>query len=356
MLPRRENRLQVVISGCQFFLKLNTMFRKLLWILAAFFALLIVGIAAIIRPDIPVSELEPRWGGDKARYLEIDGMRVHYRDEGNGPAVLLIHGTFASLHTFDPWVESMRDSLRIIRLDLPGFGLTGPQPQHDYSLAATLWVIDSLRQHLGLEHWAIGGNSLGGRLAYEYATRFPQHTTKLLLIDGAGFPARQQPAADSTAPKPAPRRNNSFVFQVASTPLVKYLLTVCTPRFWYKATLKQVFGNPERITEDLVDRYYYLLRREGNRAAFLKRGEAANIKREGVPTLPAPIPPDSVKIPVLIQWGEKDNWIPVANGRRFQQALPTSRLIVYPDAGHVPMEEIPIETGRDAKRFLLHGL
>jgi pimeloyl-ACP methyl ester carboxylesterase len=328
------------------------MVRKLLLAASALLLLFVAGIILIIRPDIAPSELEIRYGGPTSQFVEIDGMRVHFRDEGAGPAVLLLHGTFASLHAFDAWTAQLTDSLRVVRLDLPGFGLTGPHPEHDYSLASTLWLIDSLRMHLGIERWSIGGNSLGGRLAYQYALRFPDKVEKLLLIDAAGFP-ETQPQPVSSAPPSS--RTRSLVFRIADTPVLKYLLSVCTPRFWYKATLKQVYAEPERITPELIDRYYMLLRREGNRTAFLKRGEAGQ-KRAFVQPLPEPVSPDSISIPVLIQWGEKDRWIPVSNGRRYQQALKTSRLIIYPDAGHVPMEETPEQTGRDARSFLLGKL
>lgn len=330
---------------------MSSFFRKLLIAAGIVAGLFTAGIVAIIRPDLSVETLKKKYAGPDSRYFEFEGMQVHYSVEGSGEPVLLLHGTFASLHTFDGWATALRDSFQVIRLDLPGFGLTGPHPDDDYRVESTLVMLDSLRRILEVERWHVGGNSLGGRLAYAYARQFPDRISSLVLIDAAGFPEPLEPQTAPSSPRPSSDR--AFVFKVAGTPLLQHLLTVCTPKFWFKATLEQVYGDPARITEETVTRYYELMRREGNRRAFLKRGQSGKVFQERM--LPERASDTTSRYPVLIMWGEKDRWIPLANAYRYQQAIPNARLMVYPDAGHVPMEELPEVTARDVKQFLLQG-
>ena len=103
--------------------------------------------------------------------MDIDGLMVHYRDEGKGPPVLLVHGTFSSLHTFDAWTRILRDSYRVIRLDLPGFGLTGPTPNGKYEISYYLDLFVQFLKNLHIEKCHIAGSSLGGWLGAWGTTR-----------------------------------------------------------------------------------------------------------------------------------------------------------------------------------------
>jgi pimeloyl-ACP methyl ester carboxylesterase len=391
--------------------------------------MLLLTIAALMRPDIPLERLLPEYTDQTSRFLDIDGMQVHIRDEGAGPALLLVHGTFASLHTWDGWTRALSDSFRVIRLDLPGFGLTGPHPYNDYSTRATMYLVENLRQQLGVESWSVAGNSLGGRVALDYARYFPEHTDRVILLNAAAgyVPAaaatsenevagnqNEQPTRtdsaepvdghDAAAPERATlsaitsqpgqqvteseygaretisndrpnqedtgafERNNPeapapqvtaesagqrpLALRLLARPRVRNILAVATPKAVISRSLSEVYADEERISEETVQRYYDMLRRDGNRQSFLTRNEGARRDVSVLPELPEPRRIGELERPILIMWGEQDTWIRVSLGRRLHQAMPGSHLIVYEDAGHVPMEELPERSAADARRFL----
>ena len=147
---------------------LKRILRITLFSLLGIFLLIVLFILSLIRPDIPLEKLLPDYTYETSSFLETDGMNVHFRDDGSGPAILLIHGTFASLHTWDAWTSELSKEYRVISIDLPGFGLTGPHPDNDYSSRATLYMLEELRNHLSIDSWAVAGNSLGARIALDY--------------------------------------------------------------------------------------------------------------------------------------------------------------------------------------------
>jgi pimeloyl-ACP methyl ester carboxylesterase len=293
---------------------------------------LAVLIAVNVRTDLSLSSLLPKYGDGPSRFLTIEGILVHYRDEGAGPPLVLIHGTSSSLHTWDDWVTRLGVHRRIVRLDLPGFGLTGPAPDQDYSAARYARLVAALLARLGIDRADVAGNSLGGRVAMTLALEYPERVRRLVLVDAAGLSGQQPPQ----------------IFRIARTPVLSELLRWVTPRALVRKNIAEVYGDPSRLTDAVVDRYYDLLRREGNRGALLDR-------------LNGPADPDldgrvaEIRAPVLIEWGEKDRWIPLAFARRLSDAVPGAKLVTYAAAGHVPMEELPDATAADAEAFLAAG-
>jgi pimeloyl-ACP methyl ester carboxylesterase len=289
-----------------------------------------IAIAAMARPDIPLAALLPEYGAPPSQFVEIEGMRIHYRDEGAGPALVLLHGFGSSLYTWDGWVRQLAGTRRLIRLDLPGFGLTGPAPDGDYRAERYVRVVAALLDSLRVERTDIAGNSMGGRTALMFALAHPERVRKLILVDAGGF-----------APMPPP-----MLFRLARTPIVgAFLLLHVTPRFVVRRNLEGVYGDPSRLTDAVVDRYWVMARRAGNRGAMLAR-----ITGPSDPTLANRL--GELMLPVLIQWGELDRWIPLADAHGFQRGIAGAELRVYKDAGHVPMEEFPEATARDADAFL----
>ena len=339
------------------------MIKKLLkWLfytVSAFFIVLIIVFLSLIRPDIPVEKLKEDYTNHTSRFIEIDGMQVHIQDEGDGPAVFLIHGTFASLHTWDEWTEALSDSFRVIRLDLPGFGLTGPHPQNDYSTRSTLYLFEEIRQYLGVESWVVAGNSLGARFAAEYARHFPDNTEAVVFLNGAGGlgnPSQREVVnnqiSTSNQNSTAQPQRQSIVWKALGNQYLRKMMSITTPRFAFSYSLKEVYADPHLIEPETIDRYYNLLRREGNRQSFLARNQGVLGDRSTIPELPTPAYLPDLEHPTLIIWGEKDRWVPVQTANRLKQLLPHARLIIYPNAGHVPMEEIPTESVKDFRTFL----
>jgi pimeloyl-ACP methyl ester carboxylesterase len=292
----------------------------------------VIAIAAMVRPDIPLATLMPEYGATPSQFVGIEGMQIHYLDEGKraGTPLVMLHGFGSSLYTWDRWVRQLAGSRRLIRLDLPGFGLTGPAPDGDYTAARYVRVVAALLDSLGVARTDIAGNSMGGRTALMFALAHPERVRKLILVDAGGF-----------APMPPPQ-----LFKLAQTPILgPFVIRHVTPRFVVRRNLETVYGDPSRLTAAVVNRYWAMTLRAGNRGAMVAR-----IIGPPDPNLADRL--GELKLPVLIQWGELDQWIPVSDAYGFQRGIAGAELRVYPGAGHVSMEELPEATARDADAFL----
>lgn len=306
---------------------------KALKYLGVITVILLIIIFSQYRSDISVNELKPLYTNTESKFIEVDGMQVHYRIEGNGPPLVLLHGTAASLHTWEGWVKELKGEFRIISLDLPAFGLTGPNPTHDYTIKYYVDFLHRFMDRIGIYQFDLAGNSLGGQIAWNYALAFPHQVKKLVLIDAAGYSLN---------------RKIPFVFTLARTPVVKELFAKITPKFMIKKSILDVYGNDELVTDELVERYYKFTLRAGNRQAFIDRANTTfTYQTERIP---------EITTPTLILWGEDDQWIPLEHGRLFNKEIPNSQLITYPGVGHVPMEEAPTKTAEDARAFLVKAL
>ena len=273
-----------------------------------------------------------KYTNDDSRFLVIDGSLVHYRVEGEGTPLLLIHGAFSSLHTFDNWAGILSDDHQIIRLDLPGFGLSGSMKGHDYSIGAFLKFLVKFLDQLEIDQCDIAGSSLGGWLAWEMALRKPARVNKLVLISSAGF------MEENNVPLP---------FKVARTPVLGKVIKYAIKKRVLRKFLNQVFVDQKKVTDKLVDRYFDLFNREGNPEAFHLMANGKYKSRTNKLK--------DIKAPTLIIWGEDDSWLPIENGYWFQVCIPDSKLIIYEGVGHIPMEEVPELTARDLRGFLKAG-
>jgi pimeloyl-ACP methyl ester carboxylesterase len=284
------------------------------------------------KSDIPLEQLKHRWASGASRFVDVDGMSVHYRDEGSGPPLLLLHGTGASLHTWDAWERALSGSRRVVRLDLPGFGLTGPQPKGDYRIDTYVEIVDHFAARLGLGRFALAGNSLGGEIAWRFAVAHPSEVSALVLVDSGGYPR------DGRRP---------LVFRLGGLPVLSDLIEHLDPHSLIEKTVRQCYGDPTRVTPEVIERYYELSLRPGNRAAF---GARTSIPLEDrTPELRA------LHMPTLILWGEKDALIPISHASRFAADVQGAAVRTYPDLGHVPMEEDGPRTAADVREFLEKG-
>ena len=242
------------------------------WVLLAVVAL---AVASQVARDVPLDELKQSYAGGASRFVDVGGLPVHYRNEGDGPPLILLHGTGASLHTWDAWAEALRGHFRVIRMDLPGFGLTGPNRDDDYRINAYVAFVDAFRGKLGLDSFALAGNSLGGQIAWSYAVAHPAQVRALVLLDPAGY----------RIDRPA------LVFRLARIPGISWLMTKLDPGPITEKTLRDCYGDPRKVTPALVERYRKLALREGNRRAFVARvarraeDRSADIAKIRSPTL-----------------------------------------------------------------------
>ena len=146
-------------------------------------------------PDQPVSALQAKWAPPPSQFIAVRGMQLHVRDEGprdDAVPIVLLHGTGASLHTWDGWTRELTRERRVIRFDLPGFGLTGPSPDGVYSIESYVDTVLAVADTLGVQRFILAGNSLGGYVAWATAVLHPERVDRLILVDAAGYPFQSQ--------------------------------------------------------------------------------------------------------------------------------------------------------------------
>jgi pimeloyl-ACP methyl ester carboxylesterase len=296
---------------------------KVLLVTFGFFAAaLLTGMIAFYQPDIPLETLKTKYAGAPSRFVDVMNMQVHYRDEGAGSdsiPLVLLHGTASSLHTWSACAKEWTKTHRVLRMDLPGFGLTGPNPEHNYSIDMYVDFLASFLEATNIDQCYLAGNSLGGLIAYQFAAAHPDKVKKLVLLDAAGYPITNA--------------KGSLAFTLGRIPVLKNLLKVITPISLVRKSLEDAYGDITLVTDELVEQYRDLACREGNREALVQR---LNLEHKTDTTVVG-----SINIPTLVIWGELDQLIPVTHAYKFSRDLPVDSLVVLPDVGHVPMEESP---------------
>ncbi|MFT4763659.1 MAG: pimeloyl-ACP methyl ester carboxylesterase [Oleispira sp.] len=290
--------------------------------------------------DLAPEVVNSRYANEKSKFIKLGGLQqgieLHYRDEGlsadenpDAPVLFLLHGIMASLHTWDGWVENLQDDFRIIRVDIPGFGLTGPYADGIYNVERSVDMLNQLSNKLNVDSFFLAGNSMGGYISWNFAAQYPEKVKRLILVDAAGY-VFELP----------------LLLELLRTPVLKDSMAFVTPRFIVSQTLNEVYGDGSKVTDEAIDRYHQLMLREGNRTAVVSVLESLNeVDNDKIKQL---------KMPTLIQWGQVDAWIPLAHAEKFAAEIEGAKLITYPKVGHIPMEEIPQQSASDAKDFLLY--
>ncbi len=298
-------------------------------------ALLLAGLIAwLYTPDKSGAALRAKYDDPATSYPNIDGIALRVRDTGprTAPALILLHGFGGSLETWEPWAETLDKTYRVIRIDLPGFGLTGPDPTNNYSDERATKLIAALMDHLRIDKATIIGNSLGGRIAWQFAAAYPDRTDKLILISPDGFAS---PGFDYD--------------KAPNIPLIMKLLPYTLPKFMLRANLAVAYANPKNLTAATFTRYDDMMRAPGDRAAMLTR-MSQTILKNPKPTL------QKIQAPTLILWGAKDGMIPVTNAADYQADIPNTTFVTLPTLGHVPFEEAPTASLPPVLQFLAAGV
>ncbi len=298
-------------------------------------AILLVGTVVLWTPDANREDMISKYTTTASNFVtDDDGMAIHYRDEGNkdGPVIVLLHGAGASLHTWEKMVGEMSGVYRLISLDFPGHGLTGPDPERDYSAASLMDAAQTVMDTLGVERAVIAGNSMGGWISWRLALAAPQQTAGLILIDASGPQIADKPSLYLAA-----RITNSGIGRFAAQKI--------TPKPIVRKTLSQVMYDETLITDELVDRYWELTRFPGNRKAMSDRAkvdrEVNYWDRVG-----------EINVPVFILWGEHDVTTPLSFAQAFDEKISNTQVKVYSNAAHLPMEEVPLEVAQDISDWM----
>jgi pimeloyl-ACP methyl ester carboxylesterase len=314
------------------------MIRNFLAALAGLGAVLAVAFLALRTPDADRAEMIAKYGGPAVTFAEgAGGMRVHWRDEGcrDCPAIILLHGSNASLHTYEAMIAELAGEYRIITYDQPGHGLTGPHPRDDYSAAGMFEALNAVANAARLDRFFLGGNSMGGWVAWRYALAYPERVEGLILIDAAGAPLREGEAAPPL----------NLGFRLLRNPMLRPLLSQITPRSLVEKSLQDTVADPSIVTDAMVDRYWELLRFPGNRRASAIRATAAREPEyfDRVPEITAPS---------LLLWGAEDKLIFASAATTFDEKLPNADIVILDNVGHIPMEEAPAASANAVRRFL----
>ena len=262
--------------------------------------------------------------------LELGKWRLHVRDSGprDASATFLIHGFGASLQTWDAWADGLSRKHRVIRFDLPGSGLSLPDPAADYTDARSIELLLALMDHLGLPRASIAGHSIGGRIAWTFAATHPDRVDRLVLVAPDGF------------------ASPGFEYGKApEVPSVLGLMRYVLPKPLLRMNLKPAYANPAFLDDALLDRYYDLILAPGARQAMLDR------MRQTVLVDPRPLLA-AIRVPTLLVWGERDAMIPFANSNDYLKTLPDARLVSFPAAGHLPQEEAAADSLAAVEAFL----
>ena len=296
----------------------------------AVFLGLAIATAWLWTPDIDRARLEARYLAAPADMVDVAGTRLHLRDSGgkDAPPLILLHGFGASLHTWEPLARALADEYRVIRFDLPGSGLSPPDPAGDYSDARSIALLSAVMDQLGIAKATLVGNSMGGRIAWTYAARNPEHVHKLVLISPDGFASA------------------GFEYdKVPAVPTAAKLMRYALPKALLRMSLAPAYADPKFLSDELTTRYHDLLLAPGAREAMLQR--------MGQMRLQDPLPwLKKINAPTLLIWGEQDAMIPFSNAADYLAAIPNVKLSPLPGVGHLAHEEAPELTLHPLRKFL----
>lgn len=309
-------------------MKIGRIIRRTFAVLAVV-GLVVLGIALWTQRDKPAAELEARYATPPSQFIVVDGVRIHYRDEGSGPVVVLVHANFSNLLDWEPWVEALKDHYRVVRFDMTSHGLTGPDPTGDYTLARTLKLTEGFIDALGLKTFTLGGISLGGTVSIHYTVSHPERVERLMLLNPGSLEGKEKRAR-------------------GGVPKVGYVLKYLLPRALPKSMLESGFGDPARVPEALVDRWYDLWLREGQREAQLDR--LSQYKAGDIEGLIR-----ALRLPVLLMWGKDNKTASFSQSATFLELLkdaPAVKFIAYPGLGHMALEEDGARIARDVRAWL----
>jgi len=315
------------------------MMGRLTKILLVVAAILVLAFVIFRTPDTDAEEMRAKYGGPPSQYVELaNGMTVHLRDEGpedggeDTPVLVLLHGSNSDLHTWDKWVDRLKNDFRVIRYDQRGHGLTGAASDESYQLESFTADLEGVAQALDLDKFILAGNSMGGWISAGYALEYPDRLDGLVLVDASGPPIKND--------RPPP-----IGFRIARMPVIRDVARHFLPRSIYERSLSQSVANQAVVTDDMVDRYWELGRYPGNRDATMLRFR----------TLRHEYTTDEIsalEVPTLVMWGEQDALIPLEAGQWYAQHLPDAQLVTYPEFGHLPQQENPDQSASDLRSWV----
>ncbi len=282
---------------------------------------------------LELSELRELYAEEDSKFVSIHGMKIHYKDEGQGPVLLMVHGSQSSLHTWDVIVDMLKTEYRIIRYDIPGFGLSGPAVKPGEDTISPEDLAAELLEILGVEKVTAIGTSSGGTLATFLAAEYPDLVERLILSNMPASPVTYDhlvlPEAFKAAQARAKSNNDLY------------------DRDFWKQYHTYFAGDGTRISEKTITEYYDYGRRTPEEypigmVAVIGDGVASKEKMA------------KITQPTLLIWGSSDPLLPRSAAENLEKFLPKADVsrVFLKDVGHYPPLESPIRVGMLMEAFL----
>jgi pimeloyl-ACP methyl ester carboxylesterase len=304
------------------------------WIFSGLLILSVISLAIALwmYRDIPAAKLEAKYANEESRFMNVANVRIHYRDEGprDAPTIVLVHANFASLLGWEPWAEALKDSYRVVRFDMTSHGLTGPDATGDYGLDRTMEITEKFIDAMGIDKFTIGGTSLGGTVSVLYNQRNPGRVERMILLSPGSLEGKEQQKRRGEVP--------DFAYTL------KYIMPRALPEYM----LTSGFGDKSKLSDELIDRWYELWMREGQREAQLDRlqqydsGDIEAVYR-------------GIDVPVLLLWGEANTTAKFEQSEEIMHLLessPSVTFISYPGVGHMAVQEAGERIAVDVRAWL----
>ncbi len=287
----------------------------------------------LYTPDRSTAWLHARYVKPDDHFIEVLGTRLRVRISGpaDARAVILLHGFGSSLETWEPWATALDRQYRVIWFDLPGFGLSGPDPSGDYTDRRTVLILAALMDRLGIKKADLIGNSLGGKIAWNFAAAYGERVDRLVLISPDGFASL------------------GFEYGVKpKLPFIMRLLPYTLPRFMLRMNLAIAYADPKKLSDATLTRYRDMMLAPGVRRAILRRTQQVFLE-------PPAAKLARISAPTLILWGEQDRMIPFGNSADYMREIREAKRVALPGLGHLPFEEDPAASLPPVQAFLNDG-
>lgn len=265
-----------------------------------------------------------------SQFVDWKDIKIHVLDYGSHDkqSVILIHGLGGALHEFDPLAKRLAEQYHVVSFDLPGFGLSdAPTYTEDIQQVYSDFMTFILNTYTNDSCYVIG-NSMGGMIAWNTALLHPEYVKKLVLLAPAGYDMIE-----------IAEKNAEWINQ----PSIKFLLAKGAAPFIAKSNVELCFYNDDLVSQDLIDRKYGMMNKEGNLdylrqlAGYKDFMDTATIQK--------------ITTPTLLIWGTEDEIIPYDHAARFHRDLPNSTFLTYENCGHAPMLEELDKCTEDILKF-----
>lgn len=298
------------------------------------FAATLLGLAAVAsEPDpLTLSELRERYVDPQSQFVTVDGVEIHYKDEGEGPAVVLFHASYMSLRSWDALAEALRKDYRVVRFDFPNTGLSGAETKEPEGgkfnlIERNVEVAAALIDALGLERIRLIATSSGGSAGFRYASYFPDRVARLVLINSAGMPRTAQTDPNRERPQEAQWREMTY-----------------RPREFWEYGVGRNFTSDVSPPDWLLDSVFDMNRRKVQldpSRYFFDTGDPKGILSK-------------IEAPTMILWGKANPTVVHLEADVISYWMTSAPTLIkkYPGLGHYPYIEAPEAVIPDITRFL----